>query len=50
MAMYFLVLNDDKTVFLVIGSCFKDPPHLSNLIIGSTEITKSISAHEEAPY
>ncbi len=44
MAINFLMLNDDKTVFLVIGSHFKDPPHLSNLTIGSTEITKSNSA------
>ncbi len=38
-----------KTVFLVIGSSFKDPPYLSNLTIASmeitnTEITKSNSA------
>ncbi len=44
MAMNFLMLNDDKTVCLVIGSCFKDPPHLSNLTIASMEITKSNSA------
>ncbi len=44
MAINFLMLNDDKTVFLVIGSCFKDPPLLSNLTIGSNEITKSNSA------
>ncbi len=30
-----------KKVFLVIGSCSKDPLHLNNLTIGSTEITKS---------
>ncbi len=45
MTINFLMLNDDKTVFLVIGSRFKDPPHLSNLTISSTEITKSNSAH-----
>ncbi len=36
--------GDQLPDFLVIGSCFKDPPHLSNLTIGSTEITKSNSA------
>ncbi len=44
MAINFLMFNDDKTVFLVSGSCFKDPPHLSNLTIASMEINKSNSA------
>ncbi len=44
MAISFLMLNDDKTVFLVIGSCFKDRPHVRNLTIGSTHISMSNSA------
>ncbi len=45
LANNFLMLNDDKTICLAIGSHFKDPPHLSNLTIGNTEFTKNNSAH-----
>ncbi len=41
MVINFLMLNDKKTVFLFIVSYFKDTPHISNLTIGSTDITMS---------
>ncbi len=43
MATIFLMLNLDKIVFVVIGSCIKHPPLLIILTIGSTVITKSNS-------